>query len=178
MGAVAEAVNRMVSVDEYLNSSYRPDCELIDGRLEEKPMPTRLHSYVQVLIGQWFQNHKRDWGTLAMSEARTRVREDRFRLPDVSVVLIGVKMIDAPMEEPPLIAIEIMSREDTFASLRDRASDLSRMGAEYIWLLDPAAQKAYAFDGEDWRTSTMLQVAESPIHLDLHWLWTEVQEQL
>ncbi len=178
MGAIAEAATQIVSVEEYLNTRYRPDCELIDGRLEEKPMPTRLHSYVQSLLGQWFLNHKRAWGTLAMSEARTRVREERFRLPDVSVALVGLKMIDAPMEEPPLIAIEIMSREDTFASLRDRASDLSRMGAEYIWLLDPIARKAYSFDGEDWRTTTTLQVAESPIHLDLEWLWAEVQEQL
>ncbi len=178
VGTIAEAVSRIISVEEYLNTSYRPDRELVDGRLEEKPMTTMLHSYVQGLLSQWFLNHKKQWGILAMSEPRTRVQEERFRLPDVAVVLSGTKMRNAPMEKPPLIAIEIMSPEDAFTTLRRRASDFARMGTKHVWLIDPEDRFVYIFDGVDWRTTETLQVPESPIHLDVGWLWSQIDEEL
>lgn len=177
MASIAEAVSRVVSVEEYLHTSYKPDRELIDGRLEEKPKPTMLHGFVQSLLSHWFLNHMEQWGTLAMSEARTRVCEACFRLPDIAVVLSGTKLLKT-IDFPPLIAIEIMSEDDTFASLRDRATDFSLMGTENIWLVDPQARRAYAFDGADWRSTEALAVAGSPIHLDLAWLWARVEEQI
>ncbi len=176
MVTVAEAVSRIVSVEEYLNTSYRPDRELIDGRLEEKPMPTRLHGFVRALISQWFLNHTDEWGTLALSEVRTRVRPSDFRLPDVAVVRIGTKLLDEPMDQPPLIAIEVMSKRDTFAALRDRASDLARMGVDHVWLVDPKKHEAYVFTGGAWQPTTELQLPGSPTHLDLAWLWARVEK--
>ncbi len=57
MGTMAEAVSRTTVVEDYLSTSYTPDRELIDGRLEVKPMPTMLHEFVQSLLVRWFLNH-------------------------------------------------------------------------------------------------------------------------
>ena len=80
----------LVTVAEYLRTSYRPDRELVDGRLREKPMPTRLHGFVQALIAAWFVQHMTDWNVAPETEVRTRVSPTGFRLPDVSVTAFSV----------------------------------------------------------------------------------------
>ena len=36
----------LISLDEYLRTSYKPACEYIDGMLRQKPMPTKLHAWI------------------------------------------------------------------------------------------------------------------------------------
>jgi hypothetical protein len=45
----------LVSVDEYLNTSYYPDVEFVDGRLVEKGMPTRFHQLLSAVLLEWFR---------------------------------------------------------------------------------------------------------------------------
>ena len=40
----------LVSVEEYLNTSYEHDMEFVDGVLIERGMPTQAHSILQSLI--------------------------------------------------------------------------------------------------------------------------------
>src|SRR5271157_116230 len=47
----------LVAVDEYLNSSYRPDMEYVDGVLVERGMPTIAHSLLQMILIQHFGRH-------------------------------------------------------------------------------------------------------------------------
>ena len=173
MAAHAIIADRTVSVEQYLSSSYEHDMEFIDGELKEKPMPTPLHAFVQGLLCQWFLNHTREWGVLALPEARTQVRPRNFRLPDVSIARVGTRF-ERTLDAPSLIAIEVLSADDTFSELLHRASDLSRMGVENIWLLDPDDRTAYRYTDGDWRTAAALEVPESPIHLAIGWLWSEV----
>jgi hypothetical protein len=52
----------LVSVEEYLNIMYHPDCEYIDGRIEERNWGQYDHGTIQALLAQLFQNHTKDWG--------------------------------------------------------------------------------------------------------------------
>ena len=45
---------RLISMDEYLASSYEPDVEFVDGVLEEKYTGERNHSLSQIATGAWF----------------------------------------------------------------------------------------------------------------------------
>lgn len=166
------ATRQSVTVEEYLSSSFEHDMELIDGQLKERPMPTPLHAFVQGLLCYWFVKHTQEWGLLALPEARTQVRSGNFRLPDISIVKTGAQF-GKFLDNPPLIALEILSPEDTFSDLLDRASDLSRMGVEHVWLFDPENHKAYIYAG-GWRLEDKLSVPNSPVYLDLEWLWSEV----
>jgi hypothetical protein len=38
----------VVSVDQYLNSSYHPDREFVDGTLEERGTPTITHGLLRL----------------------------------------------------------------------------------------------------------------------------------
>ncbi len=75
---------------KYLASSYEHEPELVDGQLLERPMPTPLHSWVQMLIGHWFLMHREAWLVVPLSELRTRIRPGRFRLLDVAVTRLRI----------------------------------------------------------------------------------------
>ena len=171
--AVSEQVG-VISVEEYLRTTYRPDRELVDGTLREKPMPTGLHGFVQSMISTWFANHMKDWGVAPASEVRTRVRPSNYRLPDISVVPFPTQLTKT-QDEPPLIAIEILSDDDRHADLQQRAGDLYTMGVRHIWLIDPEQRSASIWtDGTHWQPAERLTVAGTPIHLDLDWLWAQI----
>ncbi|HEY0786544.1 MAG TPA: Uma2 family endonuclease [Acidobacteriaceae bacterium] len=124
----------LVTMNEYLRTSYRPDVEYIDGELREKDGILRersarvqwIHSRLQVMISAWFDQHEEEWGVLTGVEARTQVSASRVRLPDVVVVKAGPH--PQTLVEPPLIVVEVLSPDDTYAEIERRAQDYLHMG--------------------------------------------------
>ncbi len=164
-----------ISIEQYLGMYWRPDRELVDGQLEEKPMPSGLHSFVQIMLGHWFSLHMEEWGITAMSELRTKVTPENVRLPDV-VVTLSRRIPGKALLDPPLIAIEILSDSDTLADHRDRALDLERMGAQNIWLIDAEKRSVFTWSASAWERTEQLRAAGTPVYLDLPWLWNKVDE--
>ena len=137
-------------------------------------MPTGLHGYVQMMIGHWFGLHMEEWGVAPESEVRTRVRPGNFRLPDVNIVPFPTELTKI-QEQPPLIAIEILSDDDRVSDLAKRAGDLHAMGVRHIWLVDPEQRSAAVWtDGAYWKPEARPGIPSSPVHLDLNWLWARV----
>ena len=54
-----------LSIEEYLNTDYEGAVEYVDGELKEKGVTGFSHGTVQLLLGQWFLEHRRDWGAEA-----------------------------------------------------------------------------------------------------------------
>ena len=71
-----------------------------------------------------------------------QVSATRFRIPDVSVL-----RADQPREPiitiPPLILIEVLSKDDSLRNMRERVDDYLTFGVQNIWILDPASRRAY-----------------------------------
>ncbi len=164
-----------VSIDEYLKTSYVPDFEFIDGTLLEKSLVSPVHGRVQILIGVWFFQHQAEWNLIASAEARTQVSVTRVRLPDVVVGAPGFLTEDA-LTEPPLIAMEVLSRSDSMLDLKRRAGDLERMGVRNIWLIDPESRDASVWVEGYWQkvAGGRLQAVELSAYLDLDWLWGQM----
>ncbi len=136
-------------------------------------MPTKLHGFVQQLLGAWFERYMDAWDIYMVSETRTRVNPEDIRLPDVAVCL-GEFTPGKTLDEPPLIAIEILSPDDRFADLSDRAEDFAGMGVAHIWLLDPVKRIAFAWNAGAWMPAAELHAVGTPVFLDLHWLWGRI----
>lgn len=47
----------LVSVEEYLHTTYRPNCEFVDGVLFQKPMPTWMHAKLPLKIAKLIEAH-------------------------------------------------------------------------------------------------------------------------
>ena len=77
----------LVSVDEYLATSYRPDCDFVDGVVIERNLGTKDHSKLQGEIFAWFRDRRtgvtplRISGTARSSSATTLPRPGRVRVP-------------------------------------------------------------------------------------------------
>ncbi len=165
----------LMTVDEYLHTSYRPDCDFVDGRVEERNVGEYDHGYLQTLLAVLFMNNREAWGIRAVTDVRTQVSRTRFRVPDLSVL-----RADAPKERiithPPLIAIEILSPEDRLSRMQDRIDDYLNFGIENIWVLSPERRCAWVagHNGLQLVQDGQLSVAGTPICVALSKLFAEL----
>lgn len=136
------ATATLTSVEEYLATSYRPDRELLDGQLVERNLGEYDHSDLQTALAAWFRNRRHQWNIRVVVEQRVQVKPDRFRIPDVSVISRDVP-IEQILRRPPLLCAEILSKDDTLASIQERVDDYLVFGVPNIWILDPAKRRAY-----------------------------------
>jgi hypothetical protein len=58
----------MLSISEYLSTSYRPDQELIDGQLMERNVGEYDHSNLQGALIAWLTNRQRKWNIRVLPE--------------------------------------------------------------------------------------------------------------
>ena len=63
---------RGLSVDlaNYLETTYRPDCEYVDGELRERNVGKFEHARLQSLLAGWLINHEGEWGIISCTPGR------------------------------------------------------------------------------------------------------------
>jgi Uma2 family endonuclease len=156
----------LIPVEEYLATTYRPDCDYVDGKVEERNLGEYEHATVQKALILWFGNREREWNIRVLPEQRLRVSPTRFRVPDV-MVLRRDQPVEKIFSSPPLLIIEILSPKDTIHRMRDRVNDYLAMGVEHIWLLDPLSREAFRCTANGFEKATELAVAGTPLVLPL-----------
>src|SRR5258708_29701707 len=133
---------KLVSVEEYLRTSF-PDAdrEYIDGRIVEGNVGEVDHSDLQTAIAHYLRTHykKRVWAGV---EVRVQVKETRFRIPDVTVML-GSKPDERIIRKPPIVAVDILSPNARAANLDEKIDDHLVVGVPYTWVHNPATRRAY-----------------------------------
>jgi Uma2 family endonuclease len=160
------ASSTLISVSEYLKNSYRPDCDYVDGRIEERNVGEHDHAALQAALILWFGEHQQEWNIEVLPEQRVQVSPTRFRVPDVCLV-----SLDQPVEQiltkPPLACIEILSPEDTMRRLQERVEDYRQFGVANIWILDPGTQRGYNCLSSGWLEAAEFEIPNTPIRLVL-----------
>jgi len=168
------ASTTLVSVSEYLRSSYRPDCDFVDGKLEERNVGEHDHAALQAALILWFGQHQEEWNIEVLPEQRIQISPTRFRVPDICLV-----SLDQPVEQiltkPPLACIEILSPEDTLRRMQDRIDDYRKFGVSSIWILDPATQRGYDCQSSGWLEATEFAVSNTPIRLVLSQIFARMR---
>ena len=165
----------LLSIDEYLRTSYHPDVHFVDGGLEERNVGEYSHAKIQGFITALFLANEERWGTDSVVEQRIRVNSSRVRVADVAVLAP-----EAPLEEviqtPPLLCVEVLSPEDRLARAELVLADYRNMGVPNIWLIDPIRRIAYTFGeaGMSLVFETQLTVPGTPIVLDLPALFAKL----
>lgn len=138
------AQSSLIPVEEYLRTTSDPDCEYVDGVIEERPVGEYDHATWQAILVAFFTVRQDELGISARPELRVQVAPRRFRVPDVT--LLSRK---APREQiithPPLAVFEILSPEDTMTRMLVKLADYERMGIPAIWVIEPTKQAYYRF---------------------------------
>ena len=167
----------LVPVAEYLASSYRPDCDYLEGEVRERNLGERPHSLVQAYLVRVFGVNGRAWKVWVQPEQRIQVRPERYRVPDICVL-----KRDAPFENivthPPLLLIEVLSPGDSLGELQERVNDYAGMGVRHIWAVDPVRRSAYLASpaGFVQPQGRELAVEGTPIQISLDELFAELDE--
>jgi Uma2 family endonuclease len=80
------------------------------------------------------------------------------------------------VKQPPLIAIEILSPEDSLRSMQPKAEEYRGFGVENIWIIDPEKRIAYRYDpsGLEEVRAGELAVPETPIRVVLSEMFAEL----
>ena len=163
------------TVREYLRTSWSPDREFVDGRIEERNLGEKEHSLIQRYLTFLFMLKRAEWGVEVFPELRTQTRTTRFRVPDV-LVMRAVDKFERYVTQPPLIAIEILSPEDRLSAMQAKAAEYRQFGVENIWIIDPEPRIAYRYSGsalEEVHTGELI-VPDSPIRLVLSEMFAEL----
>ena len=135
-----------VPVEVYLTSSYHPDCEYVDGEVQERHVGETPHSAVQKFFTIFFAAREKAWGVRVLPEDRVQISEHRYRVPDLCVVLRSTKF-ERIIKTPPLICIEVLSPEDRMSRTQEKVDDFIRMGVKSVWVIDPRRRCAWIASG-------------------------------
>ena len=124
-----------ISVEEYERMTFEHDAEYVLGRIVYRPMPQFPHARLQIALGSFFYTHEREWGLLGATEQRVRIAAGVFRIPDLCLLR------EAPdsgiVTRPPLVAIEILSPDESAKELSDKIVEYLDFGVEAVWVMDP-----------------------------------------
>lgn len=145
----------LVSVEEYLRTSYDPDCDYVDGAIQERNVGETPHSSAQKFFIAFFAQHEKAWGIRVFPEDRVQVSSTRYRVADICLVRRSTPL-EKIIRTPPLLCIEVLSAEDRMSRTQDKVDDYIRMGVDAVWVIDPLRRCAWFAEG----SSTLQPAAE------------------
>ena len=170
----------IVPVSEYLSQTYEPDCDYLDGELEERNVGEEQHSELQGILAGIFRNMRVEWNVRSLPEVRIRVSPSRYRVPDICLV---------PRSRPrqprgsvisyaPILCVEVLSPEDRMSRVQKKVDEYARMGVQSIWVIDPWERIGYYASerGFEQPKDGVLRVPGTAIEVKLEDLFAELDE--
>lgn len=91
---------------------------------------------------------------------------------------------EAPREPiitvPPLVVVEVLSKDDSLRRMRERVDDYLNFGIAHIWILDPVARLGYVCSRTGFQEpeAGVLTVPGTPIRLVLSELFDQAAQAL
>ena len=162
------ATNTLIPVSEYLRTSYSPDCDYVDGEVQERNLGELDHSDLQLRFLELLSTPANKTYLRANPEVRVQVAPARFRVPDVCIRRVPA-LREQVIRTPPLLCIEILSPEDRASKIRERVRDYLEMGVPQVWVVDPALRSVAVCAGSSTveYTSGELKIPEIPVVLEI-----------
>jgi Uma2 family endonuclease len=136
------ATGTLVSVEEYQSTSYRPDREYVDGAILDRNLGEDDHSGTQAALIAYFGVRQKPWNIRVRNSQRMQVAKTRFRVPDLSVILLPSPR-DPIIIRPPFICIEVLSKADPMEEMQERIDDYLAFGVPYVWVINPRSRRAF-----------------------------------
>lgn len=152
---MATATPFPISINEYLHTSYQPDCDYVDGLVEERNLGELDHSETQRELVTHINRRQRQGGVHALPEIRVRTSASHVRIADIAIISVAAPR-EQVIQTPPVAVIEILSPQDRIPSYSTR-----------FWVVDPAIRKGFDCSTEEWIETASFAVPDTPIRIDL-----------
>jgi len=144
-----------VPLEEYLQTEYEPDCDYVDGALEDRNVGKKRHSRTQQRTILVLSPRVAPHGLEPLPEQRIQISTTKVRIPDIC--LCAADDDEEVMHRPPPLCIEILSPEDRLSRLLKIVADYIAFGVPVIWIVDPYNREAFVVTQQN---PTLQQVDE------------------
>lgn len=167
----------LIPVSEYLNTTYRPDRDYIDGELKERTVGETPHSTVQGVFAAIFLANRTAWSVRPFTEQRVQTSKDHYRVADVCVMRLGIPP-GGIISTPPLLCIEILSHDQSLSDMQERIDDYLAMGVENVWVIDPIRRYAWYATAAGFQkvANHEFTIAGTPIRIALSEIYDQLDE--
>jgi len=172
------ATTPYLSVEEYLNTTYRPDVDYVDGHIEQRNLGEFDHGILQAVLMELFRRHRKEWKIRPALDTRTQVGPTRFRVPDVCITDATLPK-EQILRAVPILCIEVLSPADTLRKMRIRSEDYFHMGVPVVWILNPRLRNiTICLPGGVATThkAGVVTVEGTPIAVDLNEIYSALDE--
>jgi len=168
---VMATTSAFISLEEYFETLYEPECEYVDGELIPKAMGTNDHALLQARLTYLLYRYAVSGLCEVVTEQSVRVRQRAILIPDLCLLppSHGERGV---VSTPALVCIEILSPSDRFSYTVKKCEEYLRWGVPACWIFDPEEKKAWFYDAEGLHPVTSDGVLRSgSIELALKELW-------
>jgi Uma2 family endonuclease len=169
------ATAALIPLSEYLETTYSPDREWVEGELRERSVPELSHASVQAFFTAYFTFNRKKFGVRVYPELRMQVAAERVRIPDV-MVMRDSDPVDEIVVVAPLLCIEVLSPDDRMSDMQEKVDEYLDMGVDSVWVIDPRRRKASQTDGRSLQPVEELTVPGTRIAVPLSDVFEELNE--
>jgi Uma2 family endonuclease len=167
------ATKTQITAEQYLHMTFEHDAEYVRGEIVERAMPDNVHSLIQFLIlmeiGRLIQSHP----LFPRPELRLRLATDVYRIPDISV-FAGEQPKQSVPSAPPLLVIEILSKDDRHHDLMEKLEEYRVWGVLNIWVVDPLARRLSFYNEFGLQNVSSLTLPGYPLELTPNVLFSDL----
>jgi len=158
------ASKAQITAEQYLHMTFEHDAEHVRGEIVERSMPDRTHSTIQFRILMEVGRLIQSYPLFPYPELRLRLEPRVYRVPDVSV-FAGEQPRESVPSSPPLLAVEILSKDDRPRELMEKLEEYRVWGVPNIWVVDPLAKRLSLYNELGLQNVSSLVLADYPLEL-------------
>ncbi|MEP0890452.1 Uma2 family endonuclease [Leptolyngbya sp. NM3-A1] len=125
--------------------------ELVNGLAIPKMAPQRFHSRTQKALLLILEHWGRQRGEVGIEWSVTLQREGKDWVPVPDLLFVSQERLpkdfteDGPCPVPPELVLEIISPDQTFGGMTEKALDYLAAGVLRVWIVDPKSQSITVF---------------------------------
>jgi Uma2 family endonuclease len=150
-GDMATVQSKLLTAEDFYKWAHRPEnrdkyCELERGEIVEMSRPGKRHGMicgnVTRILGNYAVQRKKGYVCSNDTGVVVERKPDTVRGPDILFFddAMQVEQVEEKYgETPPLLAVEVLSPNDTTGKVMRRVREQKRFGTKLIWVLDPDA---------------------------------------
>jgi Uma2 family endonuclease len=130
-----------LSVDEYVDRSFDPECELLGGETRPKPFGTGTHSKMEKRLTRPLEQF---FGEARVQFELSVIVKDDVVIPDVLVLASEHPVMHRDiLNEPPLLCVEVLSPSQRPGEMLAKCERYRDFGVPFCWVVDPVGRRAW-----------------------------------
>jgi Uma2 family endonuclease len=122
---------------------------LIRGQLRERPMTvrdrwhSRIMARVTQILGNWRDQQPEPRGAVLCGEAGVRLQRDPDTVVGIDIIYVSAEVANLEptdtrlLDGVPILAVEILSPNDTQEDINDKVDTYMSAGVSLVWVIDP-----------------------------------------